>query len=243
MSAVLVGSLVALALLDSTSIGTLFVPIVLMLVPGRLRAGRILGYLLTIAVFYLTLGVLIMLGAGALFDRFGDALDSRPAYWVQLALGVGLFLLSFRFNPKRRAATGKSPTADWTGRVRRAADSARTLTTLAITAGLLEVATMFPYLGAIALIAGAALDPVADVAVLAGYCLVMILPALVLLTVRVAMSERITPMLTKVDNWFEKHAIGATGWVLAIVGFLVARDAAFHLGFFDQWLNDATSHE
>jgi hypothetical protein len=238
LSIALVGSLVLLALLDSTSIGTLFVPIVLMLAPGRPKAARLLGYLCTIAGFYLVLGVVIMLGAGTLFDRFGDALDSRPAYWAQLVLGVGLFLLSFRFDPKRRAAKGRSPTTDWTGRVRRATGSTGTLTTLALTAGLLEVATMFPYLGAIALVAGAGLDPVARVAVLAGYCLVMILPALVLLAVRVTLSERITPVLTRVNKWFEKHAMGATGWILAIVGFLLVRDAAFHLGFFDRWLGD-----
>jgi hypothetical protein len=237
MSAVLVGSLAVLALLDSTSIGTLFVPIVLMLGPGRARAGRILGYLLTIAIFYLTLGVLTMLGAGALLDRFGDALESRPAYWAQLALGIGLFLLSFRFDPKRRAAKGRPPTANWTARVQRVVESRGTIVTLALSAGILEVATMFPYLGAIALIAGADLAPAVDVAVLAGYCLVMILPALLLLAVRIALSERMTPALTKVNDWFEKHAIGATGWILAIVGFLVARDAAFHLGLFDQWLN------
>jgi Sap-like sulfolipid-1-addressing protein len=229
LSIALVGSLVVLALLDSTSIGTLFVPIVLMLVPGR---PRILGYLVTIAGFYLVLGVVIMLGAGSLFDRFGDALDSRPAYWTQLVLGVGLFVLSFRFDPKRRAAKGRSPAADWTGRVQRATGSTRTLVTLALTAGLIEVATMFPYLGAIALVAGAGLDPLLGVAVLAGYCVVMVLPALVLLAVRVALSERITPLLTRINGWFEKHAMGATGWILAIVGFLVARDAAFRLGFF-----------
>jgi hypothetical protein len=232
MSVAVIGSLVVLALLDSTSIGTLFVPIVLMLVPGRLPAGRILGYLVTIAGFYLSLGVLVMLGGGVLFDRFGDVLDSRPAYWVQLVLGVGLFLLSFRFDPKRRAAKGKSPTAGWTARVQRATESTGALITLALTAGVLEVATMFPYLGAIALVAGAGLAPIAKVAVLAGYCLVMILPGLMLLTVRITLSDRITPLLTKVNNWFEKHAVGATGWVLAIVGFLVARDAAFRLGLF-----------
>jgi hypothetical protein len=232
LSIAIIGSLVVLGLLDSTSIGTLFVPIVLMLVPGRLPVGRIFSYLVTIAVFYLLLGVLIMLGAGALFDRFGDALDSQPAYWVQLVLGVGLFLLSFRFDPKRRAAKGMSPTANWTNRVQKATESTGALTTLALTAGLLEIATMFPYLGAIALVAGTDLDLLVKVAVLAGYCLVMILPALMLLAVRVTLSGRITPLLTRVNNWFEKHAIGATGWILGIVGFLLARDAAANLGFF-----------
>lgn len=235
MSAALVGSLVVLALVDSTSIGTLFVPIVLMLVPGPARSGRILGYLLSIASFYFVVGALILLGAGAVVDAFGDALSGRPAYWAQLAIGVGLFALSFRFDPKRRAAQGKSPTANWTDRAQRALDSPATLVTLALTAGILEVATMFPYLGAIALITGADLGFAADVSILAGYCLVMVLPALVLLVVRIAVAERITRLLTKLNVWFEKHAVGATGWILAIVGFLIARDAAFHLGLFD-WL-------
>ncbi|OLF17196.1 GAP family protein [Actinophytocola xanthii] len=237
MSAVLAGSLVGLALLDSTSIGTLFVPIVLMLVPGRPRAWRILSYLATIAVFYLAIGVLLMLGAGALFERFGEALDSRPAYWVQLALGVGVFLVSFRFAPKRRAAAGKPPTSNWAVRARRSTESPGALIALALTAGLLEVATMFPYLGAIALIAGSGFDTAATVAVLAAYCAVMILPATLLLAARVALSERVTRTFTKLVNWFEKHASGATGWILAIVGFLVAGDAALRLGLFDGWLN------
>ena len=232
MSIALVGSLVVLALLDSTSIGTFFVPLVLLLVPGRPRLAPILGYLATIALFYLALGVLVMVGGTALFDVLGDALTSTPAYWVQLVLGVGLFALSFRFDPKRRAKKGKSPTVSWSARVQRATGSTRTLMGLALTAGMLEVATMFPYLGAIALIAGAGLAPGVDVAVLAGYCVVMVLPALVLLGVRLVLAERVTPLLTRVNNWFEKHAIGATGWILAIVGFLVARDAAFRLGFF-----------
>jgi hypothetical protein len=232
VSIALVGSLVVLALLDSTSIGTFFVPLVLLLVPGRPRLAPILGYLATIAVFYLALGVLVMVGGTALFDVLGDALTSTPAYWVQLVLGVGLFALSFRFDPKRRAKKGKSPTVSWSARVQRATGSTRTLMGLALTAGMLEVATMFPYLGAIALIAGAGLAPGVDVAVLAGYCVVMVLPALVLLGVRLVLAERVTPLLTRVNNWFEKHAVGATGWILAIVGFLVARDAAFRLGFF-----------
>jgi hypothetical protein len=232
MSIALIGSLVVLALLDSTSIGTFFVPLVLLLVPGRPRLAPILGYLATIAVFYLALGVLVMVGGTALFDVLGDALTSTPAYWVQLVLGVGLFALSFRFDPKRRAKKGRSPTGSWSARVQRATGSTRTLMGLALTAGMLEVATMFPYLGAIALIAGAGLAPGVDVAVLAGYCVVMVLPALVLLGVRLVLAERVTPLLTRVNNWFEKHAIGATGWILAIVGFLVARDAAFRLGFF-----------
>jgi hypothetical protein len=32
----------------------------------------------------------------------GGTLDSPAALWIQLVLGIGLFVLSFRFDPKRR---------------------------------------------------------------------------------------------------------------------------------------------
>lgn len=78
MTVALVGSLVVLALLDSTSVGTFFVPLVLLLVPGRPRVAPILGYLATIAVFYLALGVLVMLGGGALFDASATPCPAPP---------------------------------------------------------------------------------------------------------------------------------------------------------------------
>lgn len=226
--------LVVLALLDSTSIGTLFVPVLLMLTPGRLRAVPLLGYLATITAFYLALGVAIALGAGPLLARVGSALG--PAgYWLELVAGVALFALSFRFDPKRRPEASREMGKKWTERVHKAAESPRALVVLALSAGLLEVATMFPYLGAIALLAGAGLGPAAIAAVLAGYCVVMILPALGLLGLRLALSERVTPLLTRLNAWFEKHAVGATGWVLAIVGFMLAADAASQLGFLNTW--------
>ncbi|MCP9786755.1 hypothetical protein [Cyanobium sp. N5-Cardenillas] len=43
--------LVALALIDSTSFGTLLIPLWLMLVPGRPRSGRIVLFLGTVAAF------------------------------------------------------------------------------------------------------------------------------------------------------------------------------------------------
>jgi hypothetical protein len=34
-----------------------------------------------------------------------------------------------------------------------------------------------------------------------------------------------------------RHAAGATAWIVGIVGFLMARDAAFRLGLFDSLSN------
>jgi hypothetical protein len=50
-------ALAVLALIDSTSFGTLLIPICLMLSPERLRARRIVLYLTVIGAFYFVLGV------------------------------------------------------------------------------------------------------------------------------------------------------------------------------------------
>jgi len=216
-------SLAVLALLDSTSIGTLFVPVLLLLRPGRLSAAPLVGYLATIAVFYLALG------AGPLLEGVASSLG-ETGYWLELAAGVLLFGLSFRLDPKRRPDDSQQQGRKWTERVHKAASSPRSLVVLALTAGLLEAATMFPYLGAIALLAGTGYSLATTAAVLAGYCLVMVLPALALLVLRRTLSDRVTPLLTRVNGWFAKHAVGATGWILGIVGFFLAADAVTQLG-------------
>src|SRR5690606_30256252 len=81
----------------------------------------------------------LMLGLSTVVENFGDALHSRAASWVQLALGVGLFALSFRFDGKR--ATGP--------RLRPRMGGPRAMVMLGLTAGVLEVATMVPYLAAV----------------------------------------------------------------------------------------------
>jgi cytochrome c biogenesis protein CcdA len=146
---------------------------------------------------------------------------------------VLLVVLSFQFDARPRTGASQELGSKWTERVHKAAESPRALVTLALTAGLLEAATMFPYLGAIALLAGTGVSLAGTAAVLAGYCLVMVLPALVLLGLRLALSDRVTPLLTRVDGWFTRHAVGATGWVLGIVGFFLAAEAASQLGFLD----------
>ena len=52
-------ALAALALVDSTSFGTLGIP-VYMLVQPRVRVAALLGYLATIAGFYWLLGVVLV---------------------------------------------------------------------------------------------------------------------------------------------------------------------------------------
>ena len=56
---------------------------------------------------------------------------------------------------------------------------------------------MLPYLAAIGLITTSDLSLTGSVAVLLGYCLVMVAPALVLLAARLLLHERLSPTLTE----------------------------------------------
>lgn len=88
--------LAGLALVDSTSFGTLLIPLWLMLAPGRLRATRVLAFLGTVGAYYLVLGLALLAGADRLATALDDVLRTPAAAWAQLALGVALFALSFR---------------------------------------------------------------------------------------------------------------------------------------------------
>jgi hypothetical protein len=247
MDLALAASLAALALIDSTSFGTLLIPIWLLLAPGRVRAGRMLVYLGTIVVFYFAVGMAIVLGATTFIEDIGALLDTRPAMWAQLVLGLGLLALSFRFDSKKRAkeggrmsrwrerALGADTEASGGGTRTRA--SVLPLAGLALAAATIEVATMLPYLAAIGMVTSAGLGGAETTLTMAGYCAVMVAPALVLLAARLVARDAVEPLLVRINDWMVKHAASTTGWVLGIVGFLVARDAAWRLGLLEALLN------
>lgn len=219
-------SLAGLALIDSTSIGTLFIPVWLLLAPKVVNPAQILVYLATITVFYFLVGVLLMVGAAPLLASLGRFADNTVVLWGQLALGVWLFVISFRFDGKRSRRLGKPDrAARWRERAAGESASGKFLMTLALVAALAEVATMLPYLAAIAILSTTELPPLTMTALLAAYCLVMVVPALLLLAVRQMGHGLVQPLLLKLDNWVSRHGETTVGWIIGIVGFLVARDA------------------
>ncbi len=223
MDLALLGSLAVLALIDSTSFGTLLIPIWLLMHPGGVRAGRLLVFLGTVAVFYFAVGVAVALGADAFLPQISRALDTRPASWAQLVLGVALFFLSFRLD-RRKGGGGRL--TRW--RERALTDGSATgLAGLALAAAAAEVTTMLPYLAAIGLLTTANLAAGPIALVMAGYCLLMILPALLLLTLRLTAGDHLTPLLTRISTWMANS--NALSWIVGIVGFLLARDAAVRL--------------
>ncbi|GAB3631725.1 GAP family protein [Microbacterium shaanxiense] len=257
-------SLAVLALVDSLSIGTLLIPVFLLLSPGKVRIGRVLLYLATIAAFYLAVGLLFLWGLVNVVDVASDFLSSPAGTIIRLVVGVGLLVASFLIPSSSRKkaeqpisasassslegfatpdAAASAPTPEQPrapGRIMRwrdrllAPQATRTaLMSVAVAAGLVEVATMLPYIVAMTMLADAGLDTPARIVSLVGYCLVMIVPALILLLLRIVAAPVITRPLQRLADWMQRTGAENTAWIIGILGFLIARAAAVELGLFD----------
>ncbi len=235
--------LAVLALVDSTSVGTLLIPVWLMLAP-RLRAGRVLLYLGMVAVTYLLLGLVLLSGGRLLVDEVTAAATSTPGTVVRLAAGITLLVLGLTIEPltkdgkrrradraaARRAERGPGRLERWHAAITEPDTAVRALLLLALAAVGVEAASMVPYLAAIAILAGADLAPLAATGTMAGYCLVMIAPALFLLAVRTALRQRATPTLERLESWLVKNSREALAWVLFLLGLYLTTGAASALG-------------
>lgn len=233
MTVAVLGTLAVLALIDSTSFGTLLIPIWLMLAPGTLRPGRIVVFLATVAAFYVLLGLALVAGVDAFSEQLSDAFETKPVQIIQLIVGVAMLVIAFRLPGGK--SNGKPGRLDaWRERAVGDDGSAKGLMILAVTAALIEAASMVPYLVAIGLIGTAGLSWPVTVLVLVGYCLVMTLPALLLLGARMGAAARIEPILRRINEWMVRNGPENTAWIIGIIGFYVAGHAAGALGIADQ---------
>ncbi|ALJ21052.1 GAP family protein [Microbacterium sp. No. 7] len=235
-------ALVVLALGDGLSVGTFLIPLFLLLAPGRVRVRRIGLYLATICLFYLGVGVLLMLGIVNLIGAavaFVESTAGRLTILVAgLAMLVGGIAVGMRESRRRKEARARGETAVRTGgRVLRWRDralddeaSAWSVVGVALAAGVVELAGMLPYLIGMGLIAGEPVALGAKYALLAGYVVVMIVPALAALAVRLLLARAAEPALHRVAGWMQGAGGASSAWLIAIVGALLARGAASGLG-------------
>lgn len=235
MTIELAAGLIVLSLIDSTSFGTLLIPIWLLLTPGRLQPGRILTYLFTVAGCYLVIGVALSFGVtpGLQFAQSALAgVPEAPLRVVQLFVGVGLIALSYWLEARARRQ-GDNPGAlqRWRERAMTGQSSARALTKLAAVATALEVATMLPYLIAVGLISHAGIGWLGSGLSLGAYCVVMIVPALALTAVRFAAHDKVDALLQRLNNWLTKNNAKLLGWTVGGLGIGVTVNAAAVLLF------------
>lgn len=275
MDPTLFGALAVLALVDSTSFGTLLIPVWLLLAPGRLRTGRILLFLGTVAVFYFAAGLAILFGAGFVMKNFSDLFESRGLSVLLLMVGIALLAWSFRLETQAKREKAERASARHTGgstagssgvsgstgtagnpaagvaRVLPAASGqaapngrlarwrqkavgtgaprgggAVALIGLALGATTVELATMLPYLGAIGLISTSGMQWPLPGAVLAAYCVLMVAPALVLLSARLFAARRVDPLLRKLDGFLSRTSTNTLSWITGILGVVLIINTA-----------------
>ena len=101
----------ALALIDGLSVGTLLIPVFLLLSPGRVRAGRIVLYLLAITVFYLLVGLLFLWGLVNVAEVASDWLSSPTGAIVRLAIGAAMLVGSFFISGPKKDSPAASDAA------------------------------------------------------------------------------------------------------------------------------------
>ena len=97
MTTAFIGVLVVLALVDSTSFGTLLIPIWLLLTPGKLRISRLASYLGTVVLFYFLVGLALAAGADSLSKHCENHWMPSSLVWriIQLVVGIVLIILSY----------------------------------------------------------------------------------------------------------------------------------------------------
>ncbi|WP_426171275.1 GAP family protein [Microbacterium sp. DWRC1-3] len=271
-------SLALLALIDGLSVGTLLIPVFLLLHPGRVHARRILLYLVTIAAFYLLVGLLFLWGLVNLVDVASDFLASPAGLIIRLLVGGALLITAFVMPtgdksaaaaslsaslpasasvlpgtdlPTAHEASGSSITTPppapaavaepraragritrWRERLLDPRTRGTAVMAVAVAAGLVEVATMLPYIVAMTMLADAGIDTPLRVLSLVGYCALMILPAVVLLVLRLVAAPLAQRPLERFAAWMERTGAENTAWIIGIIGFLIARSAATELGLF-----------
>ena len=236
MTIALLGTLFVLALIDSTSFGTLLIPLWLMAVPGRLRPQRVLVFVATVAIFYWGVGLALLWGADLVFDDIARVMESAAGLVLVLVAGILLIIWSYRLEvrAKKQKTDGTAgPTSRWRARAMGTSDDTDAvagtrqrsgllaLVALALAAATVELGSMLPYLGAIGALTASDLDWPATAVVLAGYCLLMIAPALSLLAVRVVGASRVEPVLARLEAWLTRNASTTLSWVVGIVGVLL----------------------
>ncbi|MEV4573743.1 GAP family protein [Nonomuraea jabiensis] len=211
MSIETIGAVLGLALLDTLSPTVIGITLYLLLVRPP-RVGALLAvYLGSVAIAYFALGVLLMLGMGALAPR----VEGNAWAWGQAALGAALIAGSYLIRgraPERASIRARSFTM-------------RAMLLLGLGTWLFEFATAVPYFGAIAIMTSAGLTAAQWSPLLGGYVTIMVLPGVLLLLAWAALGERTRE---RFERWRDRLSSGSRStlrWIVGIAGALILLEA------------------
>ena len=194
-----------LALVDSINPSAIVVTLLLLSTAGSRAHVQVPVYVGTIFTTYLLIGVLMVLGLGALLPSV-----SVYAGLVIQSL-IGLALLTYSLTGSRRR--GSAPAV-----ARPSAGSYAALVFLGATVTVMELPTAVPYLGAIALISEAELSPRAWVPLLVVYNVIFVLPPILLLAGHLVLKDRLAHSYAALTERLERGARETALWIAGLVG-------------------------
>ena len=211
MSLVTVGAVLGLAVLDMLSPTLVGVTIYVLLARPRRTSALLGAYLGTVAVAYFALGVLLMLGLGAVVP----AIDPTVWTWAQAGVGIALFAGSWFIPDKKPERASLEPPRF----------TMRSMVLFGLGTWLFEFFTAVPFFGAVGIMTAARLEPAEWLLLLTVYVIIMVLPGVALHLAWAIMRER---MRERLERWRRKLASGsrkALSWIVGIAGVLIFLDA------------------
>ena len=217
MSFVTIAALVGLAFLDASTLSTLLIPLWLISKPGPFHPRRLITYLAVTAGTYLVLGIAVLTIASHLIDTYLDTLQGPLAARIFIGLGVLVIIMGMLGIIRGRREAQPGPSVITRLRDRALATNASTAT-LALSAILVEAATMWPYLVAISLIATNGPGLPLDIFWLAFYNVLMVLPAIILTWARSKYPEQTDLLLSKTQETMSAAGSTFTSWLAIVIG-------------------------
>lgn len=213
---------VGLALLDSLSLGTLVIPLALIVHWRAVRVPALATYLVTVVAVYFLLGLGILLGFAGLGSVAEGVTQTDVFPWITLILGAALAIFGiFAPNPEK-PEPGQLPT-----RAASATSSVPSMVALGLGASLTEAATMLPYIAAMGIIGSWDIPSVAKAGAVGIYCLLMIMPTVALATLALLFGQKFFPRLERLIPRLGYEAKVTLLWIAAIVGiYMVANSVA-----------------
>lgn len=206
--------LIGLALLDSLSIGTLVIPLALILVWRSVRVPALATYLLTVAAVYFALGVAMLLGFTGLSSYVERITDTPVFPWITLILGALLAIYGIFAPDPVKPAPGELPKQ----LNKPIHTSVPKMIALGLGASLTEAATMLPYIAAMGIISDWDTPIAGQVAAIAAYCGIMVAPTVILAAIALVAGQRFFPRLEKAVSRLQYEAKVTLLWIAAIVG-------------------------
>ncbi|MDR0267797.1 GAP family protein [Paenibacillus sp.] len=219
MSLELLGMIGGLALLDTLSPGTLGVTVYLLVSEKERVGSRLMIYLATIAIFYFSVGVALMLGLDALLSTLSSIFQNRIISWVTMIVGVGLFIASFYYPKSKKQSELPRPKSR----------SKTSMVAFGITTAFIEVGTAFPYFAAIGLMTSSKLAVYQWLPILAGYNFIMVLPPLILFVLHALLGSIMQKPLERLRIKLAKNTGSAVSWIMCIVGLILVHNSVNNL--------------